>query len=96
MKTKETTIKDSVLQHADNPDGINVADASLKGVGMRDVQESAIKDRGGKRKGLGADIMSSMVNGVSNVPDGLGLILFTGCMPLSWGQQLGTFCPARM
>ncbi|MGP6147073.1 SulP family inorganic anion transporter [Jeotgalibaca sp. A122] len=82
MKRNETPTEERVFQHADNPDGINVADAYLKGTGMRDVHESASKDKEGKRKGLGADIMSSLVNGVSNVPDGLATAMMVGVNPI--------------
>ncbi len=79
--------------HSNNPDGINVADASLKGVGMRDVYEAEERrqtekekapasDAGEKRKGRVADVMASLVNAVSNVPDGLATALMVGVNPI--------------
>ncbi len=88
MKIKKST-KVSQARHPDNPDGINVADASLKGVGMRDVYEAEAKreedpaaDSGEKRTGFVADVMASLVNAVSNVPDGLATALMVGVNPI--------------
>lgn len=74
-------------RHSDNLDGINVADASLKGVGMRDVYEAEAKreeepasDK--KRTDFVADVMASLVNAVSNVPDGLATALMVGVNPI--------------
>lgn len=74
-------------QYSDNPDGINVADASLKGVGMRDVHEAEVKrneegSSGNKKTGFVADVMASLVNAVSNVPDGLATALMVGVNPI--------------
>lgn len=73
--------------HSDNPDGINVADAALKGVGMRDVYEAeAIQESQPeseqKKTGFMADVVTSMVNAVSNVPDGLATALMVGVNPI--------------
>lgn len=81
-------------RHAANPNGINVADAYLKGTGMRDVQEAEVKRREtkrahhdtdsskSKRGGVVADLVASLVNGVSNVPDGLATALMVGVNPI--------------
>lgn len=73
--------------HSNNPDGINVADAALKGVGMRDVYEAeALREEQPaskqKKTGLAADIVTSLVNAVSNVPDGLATALMVGVNPI--------------
>lgn len=81
---------------SDNPDGINIADAYLKGVGMRDAHEAETKRKVEKEKreargtepsedkktGFIADVMASLVNGVSNVPDGLATALMVGVNPI--------------
>lgn len=84
-------IKEDRPPYSDNPDGINIADAYLKGTGMRDAHEAQIKRKeedskegtdGEKRKGFAADVMASLVNGVSNVPDGLATSLMVGVNPI--------------
>lgn len=75
------------FQHSDNPDGINVADASLKGIGMRDAHKAEAKrneegSSGNKKSGFVADVMASLVNAVSNVPDGLATSLMVGVNPI--------------
>ena len=81
---------------SDNPDGINIADAYLKGVGMRDAREAEARRKEEKeqrkiegtesseekRTGFLADVMASLVNGVSNVPDGLATALMVGVNPI--------------
>lgn len=81
-----------------SPDGLNVADAYLKGTGVHDVQVSettrhdAIVEETAKgtdknqphskRSGFVADVMASLVNGVSNVPDGLATAFMVGVNPV--------------
>lgn len=82
-------------KRTDNPDGINVADAYLKGTGMRDARQAQAKrkeeakkkepeekDGGEKRTGFVADVVASLVNAVSNVPDSLATALMVGVSPV--------------
>lgn len=90
--------EDYGMNGAPSPDGLNVADAYLKGTGVHDVQVSeaarydAIKEEkaagttkdaaASKRSGFVADVMSSLVNGISNVPDGLATAFMVGVNPV--------------
>ena len=80
-------------KHAKNPNGINIADAYLKGTAMRDAQIAKTErqeetrldetsESGKKRTGFLADVIASLVNGVSNVPDGLATALMVGVNPV--------------
>lgn len=94
-ETKIEELDEPRKVNPDNADGINVADAYLKGVGMQDVYEAEAKRHeksqgkkaekdGAEKKGKGftADLMASLVNGVSNVPDGLATALMVGVNPI--------------
>lgn len=70
---------------SNNPNGIGIADAYLTGVGVEDVREAEIerKEHPEKaRKGFAADLVASLVNGISNVPDGLATALMVGVNPV--------------
>lgn len=83
-----------------NPDGINISDAYLKGVGMEDAQKAKIerilntnKKSPHNNQGILADIMASLVNGISNVPDGLATSLMVGVNPIH-GLYASIFGPS--
>jgi len=60
--------------NADNPDGIGIADAYMTGSVVKDARkaETERKENPEKsREGFTADLVASLVNGISNVPDGL-------------------------
>lgn len=67
-------------------DGIGAPEESLKGVGMRDAQKAEVKRKekpdNKKRSGYVADVVSSLVNGVSNVPDSLATSIMVGVNPV--------------
>lgn len=104
--SKTVNLNEDRPKHADNPDGINVADAYLKGMGMKDAQEAKAKrqeeakkegtegkEKGKDRKGIVADVVASLVNGVSNVPDGLATALMVGVNPIH-GLYAAIFGPS--
>lgn len=67
-------------------DGIGVPEESLKGVGMRDAQKAEVKriekPEKEKKSSYVTDVVSSLVNGVSNVPDSLATSIMVGVNPV--------------
>jgi len=79
------TEEDKKEVNAKNSDGIGIADASLKGVGVDDARsaETERKEKPEKsRTGFVADLVASLVNGISNVPDGLVTAMMVGVNPV--------------
>lgn len=91
---KQDNLKENVGVH--NPDGLGVADTYLSGVGMKDAQEANQQrldhpEKG--RQGLVADVIASLVNGISNVPDALVTSFMAGVSPIH-GLYATIFAPS--
>lgn len=84
------------VSHKRFQDGIGAADEQLTGVGMRDAREAKIKQIERPdvkpRSNIVADVMSSLVNGISNVPDSLATSIMVGVNPI-YGLYATTFAP---
>lgn len=68
-----------------NPDGMGIADAYLTGAGVEDARKAETERKNHpekSRKGFTADLVSSLVNGISNVPDGLATAMMVGVNPV--------------
>lgn len=66
-------------------DGLGVADTYLVGVTIKDAQEAQqkrIEGRGSRPSGFMADLIASIVNGISNVPDALATSFMAGVSPI--------------
>lgn len=77
--------KEKEIDSSHNSDGMGIADAALTGVGVDDARkaETERKEKPEKsRKGFTADLLSSLVNGISNVPDGLATAMMVGVNPV--------------
>ncbi|AMB99466.1 hypothetical protein AWM75_05410 [Aerococcus urinaehominis] len=80
----------------EHPDGLGAADTALVGVSVADAQKAEAErlTSGNKgRSGIMADLVASVVNAVSNVPDALATAIMAGVSPIH-GLYATIFAPS--
>ncbi|MBG9982806.1 SulP family inorganic anion transporter [Aerococcaceae bacterium DSM 111020] len=80
----------------ENPDGLGAADTALVGVSVTDAQKAQterLNDSAPQKEGWLADVVASIVNGVSNVPDALATAIMAGVSPIH-GLYATIFAPS--